>query len=254
MELSISGQKLIFVEAVVIAALDKQPSLDVVDCTTRLLKSLESLTFTCDVDLRQQSQEVQDILQPPVAACAPCPIEAPYPESALGGESYDSVELTKCLPDFDRLPFEFGLKHSVIRSGEQTVIMNSCHYADLLATRSCVEAARSDANFWRTSEEAEARCLSQLAQLTVSGRVELSIADDHGFRVVYYKGDAVVASVVSANFRNAISVLLKMILYSASEQQSQPASGEATCQTKPVDSDVQAVVSQDTTDETSMLF
>jgi len=73
-----------------------------------------------------------------------CPtVSAPFPESA-GSQSgeYDPIEAAKLLPAFNDLPFQFCAEHSAIKTDNQTVVMNSAHYSDLLAIRDIAAALK----------------------------------------------------------------------------------------------------------------
>lgn len=62
-------------------------------------------------------------------------IKAPFPEGAISGEPYDMLAAIQELPSVDELPTEWQPEFSVIRTDEQTVVMNSVHYSDLISLR-----------------------------------------------------------------------------------------------------------------------
>ena len=62
-------------------------------------------------------------------------IKAPFPEGAISAEPYDMLAAIQELPSVDELPTEWQPEFSVIRTDEQTVVMNSVHYSDLISLR-----------------------------------------------------------------------------------------------------------------------
>lgn len=80
--------------------------------------------------------ETRSVPEPPPAQGLSLWIEAPFPSSALGNDGdYDPVKATALLPSFNKLKREWQDGYSVIKIDEQTVVMSSCHYVDLLTIR-----------------------------------------------------------------------------------------------------------------------
>lgn len=173
----INGQKLDFVKSVVIAAMEKNPTIDVVGMSSRLIEiaSISCMaSFTGTIPEIRVPGEAIKWFDDTQAATESVQIVAPYPESAMGGDSYDPMEATKLLPEFAKLPFEFGDKHSVIRSGEQTVIMNSAHYADLLSLREMAGRAIGDERVMRGVAEASAKFIADVSSIMLQGTFVLA--------------------------------------------------------------------------------
>lgn len=134
-------------------------------------------------------------------------ITAPYPSSAIGTNVYDPIEATGCLPDFDKLPFQFCEQHSVIRSGEQTVIMNSAHYADLLQLRDTAIVAINDERVMRAAAEAATVTLSEIDRISQVGILKIQSTPE-GIRVSYGSEDRVAVSLTGNSLRTLISELI----------------------------------------------
>jgi hypothetical protein len=181
-------EMLSFVKEIVVDALRANPATDAAELSRRLLASVGWSSAACIKDEPAQSKEepsssveYKTVAYTTVESVA---IVAPYPESAIGGDSYDPIQATECLPEFEKLPFEFCKEHSVIRSGEQTVVMNSAHYADLLSLRQIAVQANKYEQLWRSVAETSVRELSDLSHLLTTGEVLLQSCPE-GVRISY---------------------------------------------------------------------
>lgn len=215
----------------------------------------------CKVDLEVSREPV------PIAI-----IDAPFPEAAMGGDAYDAIDATQCLPEFDRLPVEFGKKHSVIRTGDKTVVMNAAHYADLLQARDIAIKAREDAEIFRQAAAAAVQSLSDIETILGSSTDSLMIYRSADGTFTAYsdcesrsnavlrlalKGMAELAVEKRSRVESEAKVTDETTYQSGVEEvscQVEQASGDEECQTEPVDSTGQTGASQDTTEPTSPQF
>lgn len=103
-----------------------------------------SISLLCPEDVTATQETNQFVEQYESKEIQKCPtVSAPFPESA-GSQSgeYDPIEAAKLLPAFNDLPFQFCAEHSAIKTDNQTVVMNSAHYSDLLAIRDIAAALK----------------------------------------------------------------------------------------------------------------
>jgi hypothetical protein len=267
------------VASIVDGALKAQPSLNVVDVTTALLKQFAAHDCAGVTGIGDLTRKAMDERAPskidlevsresiPVAI-----IDAPFPEAAMGGDAYDAIDATQCLPDFDRLPVEFGKKHSVIRTGDKTVVMNAAHYADLLHARDIAIKAREDAEIFRQAAAAAVQSLSD---------IETIVGDTIDSLMIYRSGDGTFTaysgceSSSNAVLRLALKSMAELVVEKRSRVESETkvtdettyqsgveevscqverASGTEECKTEPVDSQGQTGVAQDTSEPTSPQF
>jgi hypothetical protein len=271
------------VASIVDGALKAQPSLNVVDVTAALLKqfathdcagvagigdltrkAMEGERAPSKVDLEVSRESIPIVI-----------IDAPFPEAAMGGDAYDAIDATQCLPDFDRLPAEFGKKHSVIRTGDKTVVMNAAHYADLLQARDIAIKARQDSEIYQQAAAAAVQSLSDIE--TILGNDPASIGSltiyrwQDGTFSVSAGGESRTDSVVRLALKSMAEVAVEMrsrveseakvtdetTYQSGVEEVSfrvEPASCDEKCQTEPVDSAGQTGATQDTKEPTSEQF
>lgn len=142
-----SSQDLLFVRDVIVQSLKANPAFDSVKAALELLKAVGYQGDSYPEpqidpqETKPYDPPQEDLRKAEYAVRESIPIVAPYPSSALGGDFYNALTVTDVLPEFDQLPFEFNDKFSVIRSGEQTVVMNAAHYVDLLQLREIAKAA-----------------------------------------------------------------------------------------------------------------
>lgn len=159
--------KIEMVKEIVLQAMRFNPSTDAVGMTERLFGAADRGVAVTTLDLPNSiipKHVPMPVPVDPVTVEVP-EFAAPYPESAMGGDTYDPIEAIRCLPDFERLPREFGKEHSVIRVGSQTVVMNAAHYADFLAIREIVDRANADVEVYRRAAELSAQTVSDLEAL-----------------------------------------------------------------------------------------
>jgi hypothetical protein len=261
------------VASIVDGALKAQPSLNVVDVTAALLKQFAThdcagVTYVGDftrkaMDERAPSKVDLEVSRESIPIAI---IDAPFPEAAMGGDAYDAIDATQCLPEFDRLPAEFGKKHSVIRTGDKTVVMNAAHYADLLQARDIAIKARQDSEIYQQAAAAAVQSLSDIETILCKSRESafmLLVSRDGTFSAC---GDGIHHE--STTVRALLSEFSGLILaqpkvtdettyQSGVEEVSfrvEPASCDEKCQTEPVDSAGQTGATQDTTEKTSNQF
>ena len=280
------------VSKIVERTLINQPSVDVAKLTHELLMQFalnDCVVVVCgghsdnkqpDIEHRtfqyspkSVSIEREIVSEASPAQVASATIEAPFPESAMGGDSYDPIELTACLPEFDRLPTEFNDKFSAIRTGDKTVVMNSAHYADLLQARDTAIKAREDADVMKQAAIAAIQPLSDMETIArqTKGRSFMLFGNADGtFSVI--ADDAVetgpnarqLLRTIAEKITNPVpevvdipEVSSETTYQSGVEEvpcQVEQASGEEKCQTEPVDSAGQAGATQDTKESTSEQF
>jgi len=262
-------------------ALKAQPSTNIVSLTGELLvqfglhdcagiagigdltrKALESSAERrpAKVDLEVSREAI------PVAI-----IDAPFPEAAMGGDAYDAIDATQCLPEFDRLPVEFGTKHSVIRTGDKTVVMNAAHYADLLQARDIAIKARQDSEIYQQAAAAAVQSLSDIETIVSNTTDSLMIYRSADGTFTAYSG---CESTSNAVLRLALKSMAEVAVEKRSRESEtkvtdettyqsgveevsctvEQASGDEKCQTEPVDSAGQTGAAQDTKEPTSEQF
>jgi len=144
MEQQSESERLQIVQAIVTEAI-KAGTKDVVKLTSDLLdvfcidyRSAVLATSPCPgpvpwFDLVSVREVVNPELEPKGVLLKT--IKAPFPEGAISGEAYDMLAAIQDLPSVDELPTEWQPEFSVIRTDEQTVVMNSVHYSDLISLR-----------------------------------------------------------------------------------------------------------------------
>ncbi len=144
MEQQSESERLQIVQAIVTEAI-KAGTKDVVKLTSDLLdvfcidyRSAVLATSPCPgpvpgFDLVSVREVVNPELEPKGVLLKT--IKAPFPEGAISAEPYDMLAAIQELPSVDELPTEWQPEFSVIRTDEQTVVMNSVHYSDLISLR-----------------------------------------------------------------------------------------------------------------------
>jgi hypothetical protein len=207
---------------------------------------------------------------------AHAPIDAPFPESSMGADVYDPVQAVAHLPEFNELPTVFVDQHSVIRSGDRTVIMNAAHYADLLKARDTAKQAVEDEQVMRQAAAAMSQYLANIETiLKLAPERQLTlIADDNGDNENGFP-ESRYTLFAAHQFYEGLSLraLLKQAAESLTERtaaenyetQNQPGiakipggsqqeGSETQCTTEPVDSQGQTGGTQDTSEQTSQPF
>jgi hypothetical protein len=164
--IELSVAKVEMVKEVVLQAMRCNPSTDPVILTERLFAAAGRGVAVVDLEL-PSSAIPPHLMSPQIEPASQVVPEfsAPYPESAMGGETYDPLAVTRELPEFERLPREFGKEHSVIRVGDHTVVMNAAHYADFLAIRDVAERSISEISVMRQAAELSAKTVSDIESL-----------------------------------------------------------------------------------------
>ena len=268
------------VASIVDGAMKAQPSLNVVDVTAALLKQFAThdcagVTYVGDFTRKAMEGERAPSKVDLEVSREPVPIaiiDAPFPEAAMGGDAYDAIDATQCLPEFDRLPAEFGKKHSVIRTGDKTVVMNAAHYADLLQARDIAIKARQDSEIYQQAAAAAVQSLSDIETILgdTSDSVMIYRSADGTFTAysnaesssnsvlrLALKGMAELAVEKRSRVESEAKVTDETTYQSGVEEvpcQVEQASGEEKCQTEPVDSAGQTGATQDTKEPTSEQF
>ncbi len=207
---------------------------------------------------------------------ANAPIDAPFPESSMGGDVYDPVQAVAHLPEFNELPTVFVDKHSVIRSGDKTVIMNAAHYADLLNARDTAKQAVEDEQVMRQAAAAMSQYLANIEtilKLSPERRLIL-MADSNGDNENGFPESKYTLFAAHQLYEGlSLRALLKQAAESLTERtaagnyetQNQPGiaeipggsqqeGSETQCTTEPVDSQGQTGGTQDTSEQTSQPF
>ncbi len=263
-------------------ALKAQPSTNVVNMTGELL--VQFALYDCGADdgpgaTRKEPEPPAERrpakvdLEVSREAIPVAIIDAPFPEAAMGGDAYDAIDATQCLPEFDRLPVEFGTKHSVIRTGDKTVVMNAAHYADLLQARDIAIKARQDSEIYQQAAAAAVQSLSDIETILDknAGNTLMIYRSPDGTFTVYSDGESKTDPVVRlalkgmaelsvekcSRFESVAKVTDETTYQSGVEDvscQVEQAGGDEECQTEPVDSTAQTGASQDTTEPTSPQF